>query len=395
MKTNCQSLEMDNKILSQNIPLLTVIIPVYKVEKYLEKCLNSVINQTYTNLQIICVDDGSPDNCGTILDKFALNDSRIKVVHKENAGASSARNIALDLMLQSNREKLVNNSEFITFIDADDYIEEDAFSQAISKFDENIDLVCFGFERVNDSGIPANKSSLCNPHAFGKRGCLSLNSDLVDNLNYYPFFKVYRTRIILDNNIRFPDIKFFEDSYFSFMSLLFCRNVYLENKYPYKYIQRESSTSGTAKKRPDGCAFNFIYVYSYALEFLKGHGMFEAYNNYFWILFYKMVYWAIEIAESPDVELEIYNKAKKTLEEEFIACSSVKHDHFNQLIDKRKFKEANLYKFANLVKIKHRANYDKIYFCGLPLFKIEYTEYFKVLTILGFFKLRCSFKREL
>lgn len=383
---------MENKMLAQNTALLTVIIPVYKVEKYLEKCLNSVINQTYTNLQIICVDDGSPDNCGKILDKFALNDSRIKVVHKENAGASSARNIALDMMLQSKRESLVNKSEFITFIDADDYIEEDAFSQAISKFDENIDLVCFGFERVSEYSSSSKDSSFCRPHSLGKSGCFSLSDDLVDHFSYYTAFKVYRSSIILDNNIRFPDCKFFEDSYFSFVSLMFCRKVYLDNVYPYKYLQRDSSTSGTAKKRPSGCALNFIYVYSHVLDFLKSHGMFEEYNNYFWIFFYKMVYWAIEVAESPEAESEIYNTAKNSLREELIVYSSIKHEHFNQLIYNNSFKEANIYKYANCIKIKHRATYDGYYFLGLPILKVQYTENFKIFTILGCFKLHHSLK---
>lgn len=92
--------------------LISVIVPVYKVEKYINQCIDSIINQTYTNLEIILVDDGSPDNCGIICDKYAKKDRRIKVIHKENAGVSSARNVGLDN----------SNGEFITFVDADDYV---------------------------------------------------------------------------------------------------------------------------------------------------------------------------------------------------------------------------------------------------------------------------------
>ena len=77
--------------------LISVIIPVYKVEKYLEKCIESIIKQTYTNLQIILVDDGSPDNCGKICDEYAKKDSRIEVIHKANGGICSARNAGLDI----------------------------------------------------------------------------------------------------------------------------------------------------------------------------------------------------------------------------------------------------------------------------------------------------------
>lgn len=95
--------------------LISVIVPVYKVEKYIKKCIESIINQTYENLEIILVDDGSPDNCGKICDEYAKKDKRIKVIHKENGGVSSARNLGLEK----------SNGQYITFIDSDDWIEEE------------------------------------------------------------------------------------------------------------------------------------------------------------------------------------------------------------------------------------------------------------------------------
>ncbi len=94
-------------------PLISVIVPVYKTEAYLEKCVNSIINQTYKNLEIILVDDGSPDRCGAMCDDFAHQDSRIRVFHKENGGQSSARNLGLDNM----------TGEYVGFVDSDDWIE--------------------------------------------------------------------------------------------------------------------------------------------------------------------------------------------------------------------------------------------------------------------------------
>ena len=91
------TLELSN---STESPKLAVIVPVYKVEKYLPKCLDSIINQTYKNLQIICVDDGSPDKCGDILEEYSKKYSRIIVIHKENGGLSSARNAALDFLIK-------------------------------------------------------------------------------------------------------------------------------------------------------------------------------------------------------------------------------------------------------------------------------------------------------
>lgn len=98
-------------------PLISVIVPVYKAEAYLERCVNSIRNQTYTNLEIILVDDGSPDRCGEMCDTFALEDSRIRVFHKENGGQSSARNLGLDHM----------TGEYVAFVDSDDWIDREMY----------------------------------------------------------------------------------------------------------------------------------------------------------------------------------------------------------------------------------------------------------------------------
>lgn len=96
-------------------PLISVIVPCYNVEEYLPKCIESILNQTYRNLEILLVDDGSPDNCGRICDEYAAKDSRIRIIHKKNGGLSDARNAALDVM----------TGEYVTFIDSDDYVSDD------------------------------------------------------------------------------------------------------------------------------------------------------------------------------------------------------------------------------------------------------------------------------
>ena len=105
--------------------LISVIIPVYNVEKYLRRCIDSVINQTYKNLEIIIVDDGSTDNSSNICDEYTNKDSRVKVVHKENGGLSSARNVGIELA----------KGDLIAFVDSDDYIELEMYE----KLKENMD----------------------------------------------------------------------------------------------------------------------------------------------------------------------------------------------------------------------------------------------------------------
>lgn len=115
---------------------ISVIIPVYNVKSYLDKCLESVTNQTYKNLEIICVDDGSIDGSSELLDEWAEKDNRIKAIHKENGGVSSARNVGLKAA----------TGEYIAFVDGDDYLDNDAYRYIISKSDPNADVIVFGFK---------------------------------------------------------------------------------------------------------------------------------------------------------------------------------------------------------------------------------------------------------
>lgn len=176
--------------------LISVIIPVYKVEEYLDECVESVINQTYRNLEIILVDDGSPDNCGNMCDQYALQDSRIKVIHKENGGLSDARNAG----------RRASTGDYITYIDSDDVVSikyiEHMYSLAIEyhadtvqiSYTKNIDE--FGI--IDDSGIRAF------PHDEAMRNLLHMR-----DIKEASWGKLY-TREIAEKVI-FPVGRLYED----------------------------------------------------------------------------------------------------------------------------------------------------------------------------------------
>lgn len=124
--------------------LVSVIVPVYNVEKYLARCLDSIINQTYTNLEIILVDDGSKDSSGQICDEYAAKDQRIKVIHKQNGGLSSARNAGLDIA----------SGSYIEFVDSDDWIDKDTVKENLELIiNENSNVVFFNHYQVFDDHI--------------------------------------------------------------------------------------------------------------------------------------------------------------------------------------------------------------------------------------------------
>lgn len=131
--------------MDENKPLVSLIVPIYKVEKYLRTCIESMVSQTYKNIEILLVDDGSPDNCGKICDEFAEKDSRIRVFHVENQGVSVARNIGLDNA----------RGEWVSFIDSDDYLDDDFIEYLVAVMEETgADITYCGYRRLNEEGVP-------------------------------------------------------------------------------------------------------------------------------------------------------------------------------------------------------------------------------------------------
>lgn len=126
------------------MPELSIIVPIYKVEKYLPKCIESILNQSFTDFELILVDDGSPDYCGLICDEYAGKDSRVKVIHQNNQGVSAARNAALD----------VAAGRYLGFVDADDWIEKDMYQTMLqTAFANGADVVICGIQYFTENGI--------------------------------------------------------------------------------------------------------------------------------------------------------------------------------------------------------------------------------------------------
>lgn len=217
---------------------ITVIVPVYNVEKYLRQCLDSIINQTFKDIEIICVNDCTPDNSQLILDEYAKKDSRIKLLKNEqNMGLGRTRNIALNFV----------NSPYIFFVDSDDWLEENALEElynAITETDSN--LAYANFRDIHENKIIEKnlKNILQERNIVIEDKKIFTNIDIrkacfrkVPNFSWY---KLYKKEFLDKNNIRFASYKY-EDQIFSIKAkLLSERNVYVD-KVLYNYrIQNES-----------------------------------------------------------------------------------------------------------------------------------------------------------
>ena len=213
--------------------LISIIVPIYKVETYLNRCIESITCQTYGNIEIILVDDGSPDNCPIVCDKWAKRDGRIKVIHKKNGGLSDARNAGIDIA----------TGEYVLFVDADDYIEASLCEKVMEVMQPEIDIISFGYRRVYDS----HKETVTGDMSF----------ELYDNeeafqryINRSPFThmawdKMYR-RILFDG-IRFINGRLAEDIAMTYLLFAKARKVGHLNNTLYSYYIRGNSIMGTGK----------------------------------------------------------------------------------------------------------------------------------------------------
>lgn len=210
-------------------PLITVVVPIYKVEQYLDECIDSILKQSYSNLEIILVDDGSPDRCGKICDGYAGRDSRIKVVHQENKGLSGARNSATDIAI----------GEYITYIDSDDWISdcmiEELYKELVSN---NAEISCGGFESFFEDGTTVSNSHKGNTYVYTREEALD-RFLFNDYMTPCVCGKLYKRE--LWNNIRCPEGKLFEDQFTTYKLIDLSEKIVFVTKPMYHYRKRNGS----------------------------------------------------------------------------------------------------------------------------------------------------------
>ncbi len=207
-----------------NPPKISIIVPVYKVEKYLQRCLDSIISQTFTDWECILIDDGSPDNSGKICDEYAEKDKRFRVIHQENAGVSAARNAGLDCA----------GGEWVTFVDSDDWVENEMLSVLYQKaIEQHAEIIICGCKIIEEK----EKSKNLLP----KEGWLEMPNDIIWYM-HCPWGKIYLRSMLWNNNLRFPlGIALAEDLCFTYQTYYLSKKIYGINKPYYNYFQNVHS----------------------------------------------------------------------------------------------------------------------------------------------------------
>ena len=216
---------------------ISVIVPVYNAEKYIDRCIQSIIAQTYTNLEVILADDGSPDNSGAICDEWAKKDDRIRVIHKPNGGVSSARNTGLDAAM----------GDYIAFVDSDDTVKSNWLSDLMDMnkaFDA--DLITFGTEKIMDGQV-INTESMPTFFASDRDELSQHFCRFFEDVFGSVCTKLYKRNIIQSFHIRFDrTLSINEDAFFDYafipqaIKIINCENCY----YQYHYYKNSSSNKG-------------------------------------------------------------------------------------------------------------------------------------------------------
>ncbi len=238
------------------MPKVSVIVPIYNVEKYLEKCINSLLSQTLEDIQIILVNDGSKDNSGNIAKECEKNNkNRIIYVEKENGGLSDARNYGLKYA----------TGDFIAFLDSDDYIEKNAYEEMYNKaIEENADYVECDFIWEFPNKIRVDKQY---PYKNKK--------EMLSFVRVVAWNKLIKRQLITDNNLEFPKGLRYEDVEFTYKLIPFINKFAYVDKPFIHYVQREGSIANVQNER----TAEIFTVLDNVIEFYKKNNIYEEYRN--------------------------------------------------------------------------------------------------------------------
>ena len=291
----------------ENNDLISIVVPIYNVEQYLKRCVDTIINQTYKNIEIILVDDGATDNSGKICDEYIQKDNRIKVIHKENGGLSDARNVGLENA----------NGKYIAFIDSDDYISKD-FIQKLYKFciENGCEIAQCSYQRVYDnSSISENTNAeivttIMNRNEAILKMFASKNSEYTVAWN-----KLYKTSLF-NSGIRYPKGMLHEDEATTYKLFYEAKKIVVTNEELYYYLIRENSITN---KKYTLKRLDFIQELEEQLEFFKSRNenelYIETYYRYARGLIQAYFRCKRNIEDSENVQVELMQKYKNASKE--------------------------------------------------------------------------------
>lgn len=250
-------------------PLLSVIIPVHNTAPWLRTCLDSVCSQTYRHLDIICVDDGSTDGSLDILHEYEKKESRIRVLSQPNRGQGAARNAALQIC----------QGEFITGLDADDYLLPETYETCLTAMENDVDIVCFGIRCVADPGDEALIANIDYTQPY--EGKQPVSTELITRTGVNFVNKIWRRSLVAQGSGQFCEGLRYEDNYFYFTTIPCARHItYLPQQF-YQRLMRSNSTMGSTFSAKTTQGMEHLMVTERILDFYVARGWQQAHRELF------------------------------------------------------------------------------------------------------------------
>lgn len=251
--------------------VVSLVVPVYNVEKYLARCMDSLVAQSFPWMEILCVNDGATDNSRKILEKYAAIDSRVKILDKVNGGLSSARNYGLEHA----------SCDYIMFIDSDDWIDLDTVEKAVAKMSGPIDIVAWGAELVADGVDPKCENMIVGQeyHRIKITGQKDITDDIISRCSYTVWNKLLKTKILRDYGITFAEGKLFEDNDFVINYLIHCCTGYFLDEYLYHYSQRPNSIMERVRNRKSDKTGDHLYIFDNIYTHFEKYGLLDEHRK--------------------------------------------------------------------------------------------------------------------
>lgn len=243
------------------MPKVSVIVPVYNTEVYLKKCLTRLINQTYSDIEFILIDDGSTDSSSELLEEFAAKDSRIRLVHKKNGGQASARNLGIQMA----------QGDYISFADSDDYVDFTLFEKMVKKAEQTkADMVECKFFFFEEKGTETRQLK-----ARGRIREYKNRKDMFIDPQVSPWNKLYK-REIIQNTVTFPEGLIYEDTSFYIKTIPYLKKTACVEEELVNYLLHPSSTINSNKNKKVGDMFS---VLTDAIQFYQENGFYTTYEK--------------------------------------------------------------------------------------------------------------------
>lgn len=266
-------------------PLISVIVPVYNVAAYLRECMDSIVNQSYSNLEIICVNDGSTDASPEILKEYEERDSRVRVVHQKNGGLSAARNTGLKYA----------TGEWVAYVDSDDALDLQAAEIWVKSIRDDIDLLCFGVRMIGE----ASQETLEHREKYFEckvLGEYDFDVEILKKITVTVWNKLFRRSYIVQHNMQFPVGLYYEDGAFFSQFAPFVNKVVLLPDKLYIYRQRENSITGNASKSAQG--LHYYRILHPVRKFYERENLLEKKKDIY-LRFFDVSYWAARVVLPP------------------------------------------------------------------------------------------------